>query len=212
MNRLLQLNRRQFDSRRFLHFFKRSEIDEPAYHKKPLDPHAISLIKKYEPDIIYSSYLETNKIPLSYKTRIKLWSNLQKNYTKEQLIKARQREPSILISKLQPKPDNPKENVPKKENKITDTNTFENDEFKQNNFALAQSKLKIITELGLRRSALEFEAKSFPDNWMEDYETFNEDESDLLTESHYGTPGKLTHSSIIIESVEINCGNFVFVN
>lgn len=189
MNRVLQLNRRLIGSRRFLHFFKKNEIDEPAYHRKSLDPHALAIIRKYEDDIQYSSYLETNKKTLNYKQRLNLWKNLQDKDYEKRLNEARTTEPSIFIEKLRPKTaDESKAAIVETQDKTNEK--IETDEDKQRNYELTQSKLTILTELGLRRSALDYEAQSFPDNWMEDYETFNETETEVMAESNYGTPGK----------------------
>lgn len=193
MNNVIRLNRRFAETRRLIHHFKKNEIDEPAYYKRPLDPHALQLIKKFEVDIIYSSYLEANKKPLNLKKRVELWRDLKRKEYVGRLNEARTSEPSVLIEKLSPeakehlKPHEQNEEVSEWDGDQTET-----DEYKEKKRELAKSKLKILTELGLRRSVLDFEAKSFPDNWMEDYETYNENENaEMLAESHYGTPGKL---------------------
>lgn len=195
MIRVLQFSRKLPGCRQLLHTFKSRELDEPAYYKKPLDPQIISLVKKYDADIIYSSHIELNKKNLSFKQRTELMFKLGTDEYIQRLNEARESEQSVLAEKLadfaelkqnKSKNDSPEASVynVKPLTTVNETVTIEDEEKKAQ---LARDKLKIITEMGLRRSAIEHEIQSYPDNWMEDYETF--DEQDYLADVQYGTPG-----------------------
>lgn len=193
MIRILQLSRKLPGRRQLLHTLKSQELDEPAYHKKPLDPQIVSLVKKYDSDIFYSSHIELNKKPLTYKQRSDLLFKLGSDAYIDRLNKARESEPSIFVEKLVEfndlKQSDPSKTVENQEEPKTapveKTLSAEDEEKKAE---LARAKLKILTEMGMRRSAVEYEIQSFPDNWMEDYETF--DENEFLADTQYGTPGK----------------------
>lgn len=202
MLKTFRLNRRIVETRRFIHSNKRNEIDDPNYHKKQLDQHAVQLIKRYQEEIIYSSYLEDNKIPLKLKERIKLFHETQQQKYENQLNDARTSEPSILIEKILPNIiENPETHKKNEKNNESETSIellsvdgMETEENPEKKRELAQKKLKILTEFGLRRSVLDFESESVPENWMEDYETFNEDDkSEILIDSRYGTPGEINN-------------------
>lgn len=191
-------------TKQILRTYKTQELDEPAYHIKPLNQYAIDLMKRFGSDIHYSSYVETNKIPLSFKDRKKLYANLQKEKfraefkkivdpTSSILLETIKNEDSVKSVKAEQSPETPLPNEPDEDiESKTDPRKI----------LLNKSKLKILTEMGLRRSALEFEVQSFPDNWMQDYETYNESDTvDVLVDSHYGTPGNhiLTAVSISMD-------------
>lgn len=213
MIRILQFSRHLPGRRQLLHTLKSRELDEPAYHKKPLDPQIVSLVKKYDSDIVYSSHIELNKKPLTYKQRTDLLYKLGSDDFLDRLNKARESEPSILVEKLiefndlKQNKDTPKAVIDKAEPitpRVEQTLSAEDEE---KNARLAKAKLKILTEMGMRRSAIEYEIQSFPDNWMEDYETF--DEGDFWADTQYGTPGKCS------ESVEVRLFflfSFLFLN
>lgn len=189
----MRLSRKLPSCRLFLHTIKSRELDEPAYYKKPLDPEVIALVKKFDADIFYSSYVEMNKKSLSLSQRMKIQENLGKEDYKNRLNSARESEPSVFIDKLDKVPDDTPENKTPVEIKSTvDSLNSVSEQIKEQNeeekLQLARSKLKILTEMGLRRSAIEYEMQAFPDNWMEDYETY--DENDYLTDTHYGTAGE----------------------
>lgn len=201
MLRLLRPTSSLRTCRRFLHFFKSSELDEPDYFKTPLDPRALSLLKKYNDDILYSSHSEVNKKPLSYEQRMYVLNKINKRIYQEQLKLATAREPSIILDKA----SEFSELIPNNERTpaIVESQTgpfvmkdFEEPENSEDKAILARAKLKLFTEMGLRRSALEHEMHSFPDNWMEDYETFDETE---FTDLQYGTPGNHAVHSMIFK-------------
>lgn len=173
-----------------LHTLKSRELDEPAYNKQPLDPSVLSIIKKYEADILYSSHIESNKKPLSYEQRKAIMERLRRE--KEEAPPT-----SILVEKLAE--DNETEHHQQRQQKegpetieepaaSTDCDDEANVRYEEQRLQLAKSKLKILTEMGLRRSALDYELQDYPDNWMEDYDTY--DESEALADTQYGTPGK----------------------
>lgn len=200
MLNFFRLNRRVFETRRLIHYNKRNEIDDPHYHKQPLDPHAVQLIKRYQEEIVYSSYLENNKIPLKLKERKKLYHEIQRKIYEDKLNDARTPEKSILIENNSPDiMEHLKTHQQNEENSECETSielsTVDGDGTEENRDKkreLAKSKLKILTELGLRRSVLDIESESVPENWMEDYETYDEgDKSETLIDSRYGTPGEI---------------------
>lgn len=205
MIRILQLSRKLPGCRQLLHTLKSRELDEPAYHKKPLDPQIVSLVKKYDSDIIYSSHIELNKKPLTYKQRADLLYKLGSDEFQGRLNKARESEPSILVEKLiefndlKQNKDTPKPDTDKAEPITPSVEQILSAEDEERKAQLAKTKLKILTEMGMRRSAIEYEIQSFPDNWMEDYETF--DEGDFLADTQYGTPGK--NSFYILSSFKL---------
>lgn len=201
MIRLMRISRKFPSCTQFLHTFKSSELDVPDYHKKPIDPHILSLVKKYDPDIFYSSHIELNKKPLTFKQRYDLVTKLSIDDYKERLSQAKSPAPSILVEKFVDFTESKEKKEPEEEPSsperpsivVDDELQAKNNEMKLH---LAKSKLKILTEMGLRRSALEHELQSFPDNWMEDYETF--DENDYLSDTQYGTPGKKLSLQMIL--------------
>lgn len=197
MIRCMKLSRKLNSCRLYLHTYKSQELDQPAYFKKEITPEIISLVKKYEDDIHYSSFIELNKKPLSYKQRMELMNKLQNMEYKMRMKEATESEPSILARRLvkiveskessekgTEEPESKDNETPAEEAVDDTTKTTKPEE----RLALARVKLKILTEMGLRRSALDYEQKSFPDNWMEDYETFREN-GQYFSETHYGTPG-----------------------
>lgn len=174
-----------------LHTLKSHELDEPAYHKQPLDPTILSIIKKYEADIFYSSHIELNKKPLSYAQRKGLMKRLRRE---------REEAPptSILVEKLaednetkQKQQQQGPETI--EEPAATEYDNTTNERYEEQRLQLAKAKLKILTEIGLRRSALDYELQDYPDNWMEDYDTY--DEREALADTQFGTPGKQNNQS-----------------
>lgn len=171
-----------------LHTLKSSELDEPAYHKQPLDPTILSIVKKYEADIFYSSHIELNKKPLSYEQRKALMVRLRRKKEEEPPT-------SILVEKLaeEKKTEQQEQHQQGTETIEEAADSTEYDDVlsvrhEEQRLQLARSKLKILTEIGLRRSALDYELQDYPDNWMEDYDTY--DEREALADTQYGTPGK----------------------
>lgn len=193
MIRFLRLSRNVPSCRQFLHTIKSRELDEPAYFRKSIDPEIVALVKKYDPDIFYSSYIELNKKSLSLSQRREIVENINKQEFSERLNKARETEPSVLVEKLNrfagaKSNDKTPLQAESTENLIISADKPVSKENEAEKLQLARSKLKILTEMGLRRSAIEYEMQSFPDNWMEDYETY--DENDYTTDTHYGTAGR----------------------
>lgn len=172
-----------------LHTLKSRELDEPAYHKQPLDPNILSVIKKYEADIFYSSHIELNKKPLTYEQRKALMARLRR---------AKEESPptSILVEDYVENSVTNDGNEPIQQQNLDtiEKSASHNDDdasrthYEEQRLQLAKSKLKILTEMGLRRSALDYELQDYPENWMEDYDTF--DETEALADTQFGTPGK----------------------
>lgn len=171
------------------HTFKSRELDEPAYHKQPLDPKILSLVKKYEADIFYSSHIELNKKPLSYDQRKALMN--QRNRTKDDTPPT-----SILVENADKNDDENRTEQQQHPQSVVESSTLDVDDAalvrrEEQRQHLARSKLKILTEMGLRRSALDYELQDYPDNWMEDYDTF--DETEALADAQFGTPGEFAN-------------------
>lgn len=207
MIRVFKVNHKLPVLRQLLHTFKSFELDEPAYHKKPIDPHILSLIKKHDPDIFYSSHIELNKKPLTYSQRMDLMQKLRSDDFIKRLEKGREAEPSILVEKLSEiSKSKHKLNLPVEQSPtiVNETDSAINNTEK---LQLARTKLKILTEMGLRRSAIEHEIQNFPDNWMEDYETFHE--NDITTDTQYGTPGENTNYLFLIR-IQTNLTSLIF--
>lgn len=190
MIRFLRLSRKLPICRQQLHTFKSRELDEVAYHKQPLDPHLLSIIKKYEPDIFYSSHIELNKKPLTYEQRKALMRRLRREDAETPgtsiLVEGRvenaiAKDGNETIQQHQ----SLESNVEQTANGDADDPTKL--QYEEKRLHLAKSKLKILTEMGLRRSALDYELHDFPENWMEDYDTF--DEAEALADTQFGTPG-----------------------
>lgn len=179
--------------RALFHSVKSFELDEPAYHKKPINPRILSLVKKYDPDIFYSSHIELNKKPLTYKQRMDLMQKIRSDEFSEHLKKANEGEPSIFAAKLSEISES-KQNLhpPLVQPSSMIVNEIDPTANSIEKLQLSRSKLKILTEMGMRRSAIEHEMQEFPDNWMEDYETYHE--SDITADTQYGTPGKNTNN------------------
>lgn len=185
---------------RYLHFFKVRELNEPEFFKTQIDPEVLALINKNEPDILYSSYVELNKKRLSLKHRLELLGDI-KNKQYVNYFNKSEDSSSVLIDKISKSAESgsSNENILVQEDCYENKNENEGMDTEQKEI-LARSKLKILTEMGFRRSALEHEIKSLPDNWMEDYETF--DESDIAFDTQYGTSGiffiSYLHLSIVL--------------
>lgn len=205
MIRFLRLSRKLSICRQQIfnfHTLKSRELDEPAYHKQPLDPNILSILKKYETDIFYSSHIELNKKPLSYEQRTALMARLRRE--KEETPPT-----SILVEKLVENSDRNDGNETTRQQKQQNAETIEESasadyddaarmRYEEQRLHLAKSKLKILTEMGLRRSALDYELQDYPENWMEDYDTF--DESEALADTQFGTPGEHNKFSISIDN------------
>lgn len=173
-----------------LHTLKSRELDEPAYHKQPLDPKILSIIKKYETEIFYSSHIELNKKSLNYEQRKALMAKLRR--AKEETPPT-----SVFVEKLAENSATTDQNEATQQQQNLDTieepASDSNDDasrmrYEEQRLHLAKSKLKILTEMGLRRSALDHELQDYPENWMEDYDTF--DETEALADTQFGTPGE----------------------
>lgn len=177
--------------KRYIHFFKIPELNQPEYYSKPLDENALALVNKYCNDIHYSSYIDLNKKHLSQKQRVRLVQSIKQKAIEEKLNLA-DKTTSVIVDKLKKidaeKNDCNEQTLTNPSKEIVNEEKEEEKEVdSEKRKELAKSKLKIITEMGLRRSALEHEFKELPDNWMQDYETY--DESDISYDTQYGTPG-----------------------
>lgn len=196
MIRILKSSQKLSINRRWLHVVKSIELEEPAYHKTPVDPQVLSLVKKYNDDILYSSTIESNKKPLSVKQRIDLQHQIGRDKFMKRLEQAKEPASSLIAEKFAELSKSEQNNDTQKvsdaqvtvDEPLKNVNESKTSPIRKDNPELANTKLKILTEMSMRQSVIEHEFQSVPDNWMEDYETY--DENELVPERQYGTPGK----------------------
>lgn len=197
MQRIVNLVRRP---RATLWFCRRyateADIEEKFFQKGPIDPSAVSLMDKFESDIVYSSYVENNKKPLSYKHR-QILDDMCEKHKRRAMYEEAMRKPFSLALKYSSKGlTDAAPNVPAKPIvSMKDTIPVAIDKLKEERdtsrqIMLNESKLEIIRQMRARNTELEDAKPKYPEKWMQDYETFDEIEDDEFTaDSEYGTPG-----------------------
>lgn len=180
------------------------EMEQKLFYKKKLDPYAVELFRKYESDIVHSSYVETNKKPLQYKKRMILRDICEKNQQRIRYEEA-SRKPFSLALKYISNKSFAEKNVA---SEVTMSENRFDEESKQINLdpepdssrkiILNETKLAIFKEMQDRRMELEEKQQKYPDKWMQDYETYDEleeDDDELVADSQYGTPGKINYTT-----------------
>lgn len=184
-----------------------ADIDTRLFLRQPLDPLAVELTKKHESSIIYSSYVENNKMPLKYRERMirmqiaekqksrlrlhgagKPFSLALKYIDKRQLPQTDPNGMTNADEESAEEPDSEHEKVMK------EVRALDHGEFRRysNNIIMNESKMEILRELKARRRKMEEEQEyKYPPNWMEDYETYDESmkDEDLADDLEFGTPG-----------------------
>lgn len=180
--------------RRCIHRMRLTETINPKFHKKPLEPKAAAIIKEHSSDILHASYVESMKRPLTFAAK----GDILRRIRREEIFPATHRYPSTVLAQFVDK--NTVEDRPIKsstfkttdeddmrENAVSSATVEDDDEDIARRDALAESRKQIMRELGFRASVIEDADTMSADNWMEDYETFNE--ADVSHDSQYGTPG-----------------------
>lgn len=179
-----------------------AEIEEKYYQKGPLDPAAVDLIKKFESDIVYSSYVENNKKPMRYSHR-QIVKNIVEHHKKRVLYEQAMQKPFSLALKYSSNvltdvtPQVPAKPV------VTATDTLPHamekldaERDSSRTIIMNESKLEIFRQMRQREAELEETTQKYPDKWMQDYETYDENENDDLTaDSEYGTQGVCASNS-----------------
>lgn len=172
-----------------------AQIEEKYFFKQPLDRTAAQLMQKHESDIIYSSYVENIKKPLRYTHRLIL-RNLCEHEKKRKQYEEAIRKPFSLALKYtknslkQPAGETKEQEV--QENEISETSNdinLDNERDMSRDVIMNEQKMTIFRELSRRQRELEGMEPKYPAKWMQDYETYEEnDDDELLPESEYGTP------------------------
>lgn len=173
-----------------------ADFEAKFFQKGPLDPASVDLMKKFDSDIVYSSYVENNKKPLSYKHRQILRDVCEKHKRRAMYEEATRKPFSVA---LQYSTDVLEDVMPKEEVQpivtVEDTipvaiGKLNEERHTSRQIILNESKLEIFRQMRERQNEFEDTTPKYPDKWMADYETFEEDEDDDLTaDSEYGTPG-----------------------
>lgn len=174
-----------------------AEIEQKFFQKGPLDPVAVDLMEKFESDIIYSSYVEENKKPVSYRHKPILRDMCEKEKKRIRFEEAL-RKPFSLALKYSAGvlPDATSDEPPKPMVTAQDTipdaiEKLQGEQDTSRNIIISETKLEIFRQMRQRQAELEEVKQKYPDKWMQDYETYDEVENDDLTaDSEYGTPGK----------------------
>lgn len=177
---------------RWITVVKSREVNDPRLFKTLLDPKALALINEYQSDILYASYAEENRRHMTPYQRATLSRKIETEKSSDELTTAS----SSAFAELAKKQfDNEHNEEPAIAPEASDTDTaaetniIHSDKDVERQNALAAAKRKILREMGFRTSAIEDEDKAEPDNWMDDYDTFNE--PDIAYDAQYGTPGDL---------------------
>lgn len=174
---------------------KPREVNDPRIFKTLLDPKALALINEYQSDIHYASYAEENRRHMTPQQRATLSRKIETEkstkrlstesafaeFAKKQFGNGHAEEPEI---------------APEASETEIDKDIIHSDTDVERQNALAAAKRKILREMGFRTSAIEDEDKAGPDNWMDDYDTFNE--PDIAFDAQYGTPGDLNGHKFVI--------------
>lgn len=185
-----------------------ADIEERLFQKGPLDPQAAELFKKHESSILFSSYVENNKRPLSYRHRVILRSIAEKHKTRLRLYgtskpfslalkfidKKRLHDShasELIAEKI--KEGNDEQHGVKNELKTPDADREFNPISRK--ILLSESKLEILREMKKRRKEFEEpeEPPKYPAKWMQDYETYDESnnsetDDDISADVEFGTP------------------------
>lgn len=144
------------------------------FQKVPLPQSTVQLYEKYKDSILFSSFIENNKIKLGYKRNQMLKSIVQKQENDRQHVSIHSRPLSVAAQLL--------ENNSEKSN----FNTVELNDTKNNKYILEENELKFLSTVYKELNDESF--NKVPTNWFTDYETY--DEQTISKDGHYfGTPG-----------------------
>lgn len=177
--------------RRYIQTVKVPESNDRRIFRNLLDPKAITLLNKYQADIEYASYAEENRKQMHYTRRITLANKIE---WEKKVAKLTEESSTVFAKFVKPQTDSEyAKRLPIAEESETEpavaTEIGDRDEDAERQEALAMAKRKILREMGFRTSAIENQGETATENWMEDYDTF--DEADVTYDSHYGTPGRI---------------------
>lgn len=193
MQRLTSFIRRPHLSKIIRKYSSEAEIEQKFYLKQPLDPIAAELMNKHEPDIIYSSYVENNKRPLQYRHRVIVHNLCERAKQRHRYEEAMRKPFSLALRYVSNTLEQPPKAKEFKKEEISPKSSSElnlnNERDLTRNIITNEQKLTIFRELNRRRRELEESEQKYPEKWMQDYETFDEnDEEDLVPDSQFGTP------------------------
>lgn len=145
--------------------------------KVPLPQRTEYLYEKYKDSILYSSFIENNKIKLGYKRNQILKNILKKQENDRKNVNTNSRPLSLAAQLL----DN------KDEDSIV--NTMPQNMQKDSKYILEEKELKFLSKV--YQELADEENNKVPTNWFTDYETFNE-ETMSNDGNIFGTPGAKT--------------------
>lgn len=171
-----------------------ADIESKYFLKRSLDNTSVELMKKHEHNIVYSSYVENNKRPLSYQQRLVLRGRCDREIRRK-MYEAETRKPFSLAlkyasSSLEEPPERKREPEVKKKPQTLEDLDLDSERDTSRNIIMNEQKLIILRELSRRQQEMECQEQKYPDKWMQDYETFDEtDEDNLVADTHFGTPG-----------------------
>lgn len=179
----------------YANILKLPVTNDPRAFKTLLDPKAVALLNKYQDDILYASYAEENRRNMNYTHRLVVSRRIQREHIETESTESSS---SVLARYMKTKTGDKctderivdaGENDANEINEVNESSeaTSASDENEERQNALAMARRKIFREMGFRTSFIENEDKQTPEHWMEDYETFSE--QDITYDSHYGTPG-----------------------
>lgn len=149
------------------------EIEEKWFLKGPLDPVAVDLTEKLKDDIIYSSYVENNKKPLSYRHRKILEDNCERDKKRARYEEAMQKPFSLALkysSKVltDVKLDEPPKPIVTLRDSIPAAMEKLNEERDSSRTTiLNESKLEIFQLMRKRQAELRDNTQKYPDKWMQ---------------------------------------------
>ncbi len=149
---------------------------------KPIDPQSQQLYDRHKSSILYSSFYEQHKLNLGYvKTKIltRILQDRQRQLAEENV---RVRPFSIALKYWdESKTDFDDKNITEMNPNASQWKTDIINEISD-----SKRKVELPSELRLSQSAFADEQKPFVNDWMNDYDIFDDSESD--THSQFGTP------------------------
>lgn len=146
--------------------------------RAPLPERTASLYEKHKDSILFSSFIEKNKIKLGYKRNQMLQEVVQKRETGRLQIQTQSTPLSVAAQLLD---DN--KSSGDVEEKMTDDLTVD-----ANKYTLNEKELKFLSSIANELTEDVAESK-VPLNWFTDYETY--DETSPAQDNYFGTPGNI---------------------
>lgn len=185
---------------RYIHQTSILHLTKNEYiQKAPLPDRPGSLYEKYKDSILFSSYIEKNKIKLGYKRNQMLHGIIQKRESDRLQIQVQSAPLSVaaqLMDERGAAADGDQSNLDAAS--MTDDLTVD-----ANKYSLNEKELKFLSSVA--KELTEDQAPSrVPLNWFTDYETY--DETSPAEDNYFGTPGT---ASIIITYI-VFCLSTIF--